>query len=311
MGDHIKISLQAEPADLDSWVALARRAEASGFEALLVSDHPGSGAAPWPALGAAAAVSSRLRLGTYVLQAGVRDPVQVAADAATLDILAPGRVLLGLGAGHTFGEWESRGERRPSVGDRAGRFQEFLDAVARLLDGETVSADGRFVRLVQARLEGLPVGRVTLLVGGGHPRLLRAGAQRARVVALSGLGRTRSDGHRHDVRWSPTELRAKLDLVRQAGRGPDRAPEIEALVQIVTVTQDRDRALADLRKEQLPDVPVADLAATPFVLFGTITEMVDQLRRQADDLGITRYVVRGPAMDTAEQILARLAAHRE
>ena len=63
----IAISVQAEPRDADSWLALARRLQTGGFDALLVGDHPGSGAAPWPALGAAAAVTTRLRLGTYVL----------------------------------------------------------------------------------------------------------------------------------------------------------------------------------------------------------------------------------------------------
>ncbi len=53
----ISVSVQAEPADLDSWLALARRLEAAGFAALLMGDHPGNGASPWPALGAAAAVT--------------------------------------------------------------------------------------------------------------------------------------------------------------------------------------------------------------------------------------------------------------
>ena len=105
----ITVSVQAEPAGLDSWLALARRLESSGFSALLLGDHPGAGASAWPALGSAAAVTRTLTLGTHVTQAGVREPVHVAADAATLDILAPGRVRLGLGAGHTPREWEDRG----------------------------------------------------------------------------------------------------------------------------------------------------------------------------------------------------------
>jgi len=131
----IKISVQAEPRDIDSWSSLTRRLESSGFEALVMGDHPGAGASPWPALGAAAAVTATLKLGTYVLQCGVREPVQAAADAATLDILAPGRVLFGLGAGHTFREWEATGRSRPAPADRVGRLGEFVDAVARLLDG--------------------------------------------------------------------------------------------------------------------------------------------------------------------------------
>ncbi|WP_175477061.1 LLM class flavin-dependent oxidoreductase [Ruania alba] len=164
----ISISVQAEPRDLESWLTLARRLESAGFTALLMGDHPGAGPSPWPALGAAAAVTSTLRLGTCVLQTGVRDPLQVATDAATLDALAPGRVILGLGAGHTFGEWEVSGRRRPSPADRIGRLAEFVDAVERLLGGERVSSQGRYLTLEGAALEGLPdAGRVSIAVGVG------------------------------------------------------------------------------------------------------------------------------------------------
>jgi hypothetical protein len=71
----IAVSVQATPLDLRSWLALARRLESSGFHGLLMGDHPGSGASPWPALGSAAAVTQTLQLGTYVVQAGVREPV--------------------------------------------------------------------------------------------------------------------------------------------------------------------------------------------------------------------------------------------
>jgi hypothetical protein len=68
----ITVSVQGTPADLSSWLSRARRLEASGFDALLMGDHPGGWASPWPALGAAAAVTRTLRLGTYVVQAADR-----------------------------------------------------------------------------------------------------------------------------------------------------------------------------------------------------------------------------------------------
>jgi len=305
----IKVSVQAEPRDIHSWLALARRLESNSFEALLVGDHPGSGASPWPALGAAAAVTSPLKLGTYVLQTGVRDPIQVAADAATLDVLAPGRVLLGVGAGHTFSEWEVTGVPRPTPSDRAGRLEEFVDAVVALLRGKTVTMHGRYVNLVDARLDDLPTdGRVQLIVGGGHPRVLRAGAAQAQVVALTGSGRTRPDGHRHDVRWSRADLHAQLDLIRHASKGRDRAPQIEALVQITTLSDHREQALTEVNR-LFDEVPFEDLDTTPFVLVGTVQEMADQVERQALELGITRYVVREPAVEAAAQII-NLLDHR-
>jgi probable F420-dependent oxidoreductase len=303
----ITVSVQAQPADLDSWLTLARRLEAAGFRALVMGDHPGSGASPWPALGCAAAATSTLRLGTYVTQAGVREPVHVAADAATLNVLAPGRVQLGLGAGHTFREWEDTGLTRPGPAERAGRLAEFTEAVARLLAGQTVTLDGQYLTLHGAGLDLLPDtdGQVSLLVGGGHPALLRAAARWADVIGLAGLGRTLPDGHTHDVRWSTSDLHRQVQLIQDTARQAARSPVLEALVQIVTVTDDRAAALKEV-KAQIPSAAEPDIDRTPFILVGTHQQMAAQLRRQATDLGITSYVVREPAVPALEHVLALL-----
>lgn len=167
-----------------------------------------------------------------------------------------------------------------------------------------MTINGRYLQLVDAHLGGLPTGRVQLVVGGGHPRVLRVAAARAHVVALSGLGRTHPDGHRHDARWSTAELHHQLAIIANATAGRAQGPDLEALVQVVTVTDHRDQALAELAI-QFPEVSVQDAGSTPYLLIGTIPEMVDQLRRQAQDFGITRYVFREPALDSAA-ILALL-----
>jgi probable F420-dependent oxidoreductase len=301
----ISVSVQAEPTDLESWLALAQRLESAGFRALLMGDHPGSGTSPWPALGSAAAVTRTLRLGTCVVQAGVREPVHVAADAATLDILAPGRVLLGIGAGHTPREWEDIGQHRPAPRQRAGRLVEFIEAVARLLAGETVTRETASLRVRGSRLEGLPVGagRVELMVGGGHPDILRAAARRADVVSLSGLGRTLPDGHRHEVRWSAADLSRQLQLVRDEADRAGNAPVIEALVQQVTVTSDRAASINEI-SSRIAGASPRDIARTPYLLIGSYEQMAAQLLEQAEQLGISRYVVREPAVPHLERVLA-------
>jgi probable F420-dependent oxidoreductase len=302
----IAVSVQAEPADLRSWLRLARGLESAGFRALLMGDHPGSGASPWPALGSAAAVTKTLKLGTYVVQAGVREPVHVAAEAASLDVLAPGRVLLGIGAGHTPREWQDIGRRRPAPPERAARLAEFVDAVADLLRGDTVTREGRYLTLRGSRLEGLPAGgRVGLTVGGGHPEVLRAAARRADVVGLSGLGRTLADGHEHEVRWSGTDLRRQLQLVRAEAQRAGKAPVIEALVQIVSVTGNRAASIQEI-SGRIRGASADDVARTPFLLIGSYAEMAAQLRAQAEEFGISHYVVREPAVPHIERVLALL-----
>ncbi len=302
----IDVSVQAEPTDLQSWLALARRLESAGFRGLVMGDHPGSGASPWPALGCAAAVTDSLRLGTCVIQAGVREPMQVAADAATLDLLAPGRVLLGLGAGHTPREWEDLGRSRPSPRERAERLVEFVETVAELLKGGTVTRESAHLTLRGSRLEGLPAGNsVRLAVGGGNPEVLRVAARRADIVGLSGLGRTLPDGHYHEARFLSAHLQRQLRLVREEAQRAGNEPVIEALVQHVTVTQDRATKLAEI-SEKMPGVSPEDVAQTPFLLVGTHEQLAAQLLTQAAQLGITSYVVRESAVPAMECVLALL-----
>ena len=88
-------------------------------------------------LGAAAAVTNTLGVGTYVLNTGVRDPVRIAAEAATLNLLAPGRVHLGLGAGHTPEEWTQIGLTRPAAAARVQRLAETLEGLPRCSPGRS------------------------------------------------------------------------------------------------------------------------------------------------------------------------------
>ena len=110
----IGVSLQGRAASPIEWLALAREADRSGFESLYVADHPGTCAAPFVALAAAAAVTDRIKLGTCVVNAGLWEPVPLAMEVATLDMVSGGRAVLGLGAGHTPAEWAMRGRSMPS-----------------------------------------------------------------------------------------------------------------------------------------------------------------------------------------------------
>jgi alkanesulfonate monooxygenase SsuD/methylene tetrahydromethanopterin reductase-like flavin-dependent oxidoreductase (luciferase family) len=230
--------------------------------------------------------------------------MHVAADAATLDILAPGRVMLGLGAGHTPREWADIGQDRPRPRQRAERLVEFVEAVTALLRGRTITRDGAHLALHESRLADLPVGdRVGIAVGGGHPLILRAAARHADVVAISGLGRTLPDGHRHEVRWSRADLNRQLQLVGEEAQQAGNEPVIEALVQSVEVTGDRTTAAQEI-SAKIAGSSTEDVTRTPFLLIGTYEQMAVQMVAQAEELGITRYVVREQAVPALEHVLA-------
>ena len=91
------------------WVATARKAEALGYDMITVPDHLTDRLAPMPAMISAAEATTRLRVGTNVLNNDLRHPVLVAREAATVDLPTEGRLQLGLGAGSLRAEYDEIG----------------------------------------------------------------------------------------------------------------------------------------------------------------------------------------------------------
>ncbi|WP_292604735.1 LLM class flavin-dependent oxidoreductase [Nocardioides sp. REDSEA-S30_B4] len=159
-----------------------RAAEEMGFDHAWTYDHlvwGGLPDAPWraavPGLGAVAATTSRIRLGTLVASPNFRHPYQLFREAQALEDVSDGRLLLGLGTG---GDLDSRLLAQPemSVRERVDRFQEDVDLLVRLRSEDHVDADGRWFSVRDARtLPGLD--RTPLLVAGNGPRSVRYAAR--------------------------------------------------------------------------------------------------------------------------------------
>ncbi|MGQ4513188.1 LLM class flavin-dependent oxidoreductase [Streptomyces sp. DW26H14] len=302
------VSVQAQPRDAASWSALARRVEAGGYEALLTPDHPGTSASPFVALAAAAAVTQHIGLGPYVSHTGIREPLLLASDVATLDLVSHGRARLALGAGHTPAEWDMLGSQRPDVAGRVRRFQAVAESCLALLAGETVTVDGPEVRTREARLtHPRPVQpHVPFTFGGGNTGLLRWAGAHADVVGLSGLGRTLPDGHLHEVRWSGADIDRQIGLVEQGAAGRAEPPAREALVQMVEVTDDAEGVAHEIAGRLHCDA--ADVLACPYAWIGTVAEIRAATAEHERRWGITRYVVREAHVDAVDQVGAHLPA---
>jgi probable F420-dependent oxidoreductase len=161
------------------YVAMARAAEASGFDSIWVGDHlfyPDDGRperGPWDAwtlLAGLAAVTQRVRLGPLVACVGFHAPGLLARMAAAVDEVSGGRLVLGLGAG--WNEPEFRAFGLP-FDHRVSRFEEAFQIVRRLLSGERVTLAGRFWRVDDAVLLPRPFSPPPLLVGSTGERVLR------------------------------------------------------------------------------------------------------------------------------------------
>ena len=159
-----------------------RAAEQLGFDHAWTYDHlvwGGLPESPWhaavPTLAAAAGVTSRIGLGTFVASPNYRHPYPFVRELHTLDDLTGGRLLCGVGTG---GDLDSGilGESYP-VRDRVDRFHEFVGLLRRLLHEDHVEHDGVWYRTRDARTLPGPAGEpVPLLVAANGPRSIRLAA---------------------------------------------------------------------------------------------------------------------------------------
>ncbi|MCS7050575.1 MAG: LLM class flavin-dependent oxidoreductase, partial [Thermomicrobium sp.] len=169
-----------EDVTWEAWLRVVVLAEQLGFESVWTSDHlwtvfPGltrETLAMWPALTAAALLTSRVRIGQLVSPTTYRHPVELAQNAVALDHLSEGRYILGIGAGWQDREHEAFGFRLPPPGERVERLREALQVIRALWQGAPVhhsgtffALDGAVLRPTPRRPEGIPI-----LVGGGGER---------------------------------------------------------------------------------------------------------------------------------------------
>jgi F420-dependent oxidoreductase-like protein len=156
------------------------RAEAAGFDDLWIDDHLLSDEGAWPdpkleswtTLAAVAAVTGRARIGHMVSANTLRNPGLTAKMATTIDHVSGGREILGIGAGWFEREHEAFGfDFGSGVGERLDRLAEAVPLVRRLLDGETVTHDGRFYSFHDAVCAPRPVqAHLPILIGGSGPK---------------------------------------------------------------------------------------------------------------------------------------------
>ena len=286
------------------WQARARQAEELGYSTLLIPDHLADCLSPWTALAAAAAATERLRVGTLVLNNDFRHPVLVAREAATLDLLSGGRLELGLGAGHMRSEYDEAGIRFDAAGVRVDRLGESLAIVKGLLAGDQVNYEGSHYQVRGHTIWPRPARRPPIIVGGNGDRLLALAAREADIVGLVGFS-ARRGGTEHDLSaFTAGGIEAKLAVVRESA--DDRLPEIElnALVQRVVVTDDRQATAEELPMRRV--LTTDEILDSPFLLIGTHDEMADALIRRRERYGISYWVVFEPAIEALAPVVRRL-----
>jgi F420-dependent oxidoreductase-like protein len=283
--------LWSQQTSWESWRDAAVAAETAGWDSVWTWDHLLAIFGPWEqpifegwmALGAVAAVTTRVRLGLMVGANTFRNPGITAKLATTLDHISGGRAVLGIGGAWFEREHEAFGiaEWGAGFGERLDRLDEAVMLMRRLLDGERVSHEGRFYRFTDALCEPRPVqAHLPILVGGSGPRkTLRTTAERADGWNTSG---------------TVEQVRDKLATLDAhcADVGRDRST-IELTISFPIIIRDDAAAAGRAYEATLANNGVERMDATP-VLLGSPAAIAEAVRPYRD-LGF-------------ETVIARLAA---
>jgi alkanesulfonate monooxygenase SsuD/methylene tetrahydromethanopterin reductase-like flavin-dependent oxidoreductase (luciferase family) len=256
----------------------------AGFHSIFAGQHflpaPYQMLQPVPLLARLAAEAGDLRVGAGILLLPLLNPVEVAEQAATLDVLTGGRFVLGVGLGY-------RDEENAAFGlpaDRVRVYREKLDVVTRLLEGEEVTASGHGYQLEGARLAPRPLQRP-------RPPIWMAANSDAAVRRAAQL----ADTWYVNPHTTVVEVERQLALFRaERGSEPTELP----LMREACVAPTDDEALALAARYLVPKYAA-------YVEWGQsdVLPRSDTLRREWDDLRAGRFIVGGPEI-AVEQIRA-------
>ena len=219
-------------------------AEQAGFESVFISDHlqpwrhtGGHAPAALPWMGALAASTDRITIGTSVLTPTFRyHPAVVAQAFGTLGALFPGRIVLGVGTGESLNE-SAIGAEWPPIKERFARMKEAIQLIRRLWSEERVTHEGDYYRTDKVTIYDRPEGMVPIYIGASGPAATRlAGRIGDGFITTSGKARSL---------YTESLLPALAEGIEQAGRGPD---DVDTMIEVkVSFEHDRETAEQNTR----------------------------------------------------------------
>ncbi len=203
-------------------VDLTRLAETLGFDSAWVSEHHGSGDGYMPSLlptlSAFATATDRIRLGTGVMLTPFHHPLRLAEDAAVVDLISGGRLILGLGLGWREEEFRMFGF---PIGERVRRTVETIEILRRAWTGDRFSFEGRVFSFDQVRVTPPPER------DGGPPIFLGGSAE----AAIRRAGRI-ADGYIRTRGGGLDQMRQDFHVVEEEARTVGKDPSRFGVAQL-------------------------------------------------------------------------------
>jgi probable F420-dependent oxidoreductase len=263
------VGIERDLFDAGDVVPVARAVEAAGWDGLAFTEHPAPGYRwlaeggghqtldPFVALGAAAAVTERITLLTYLTVTPYRNPLLLAKSAATVDLISKGRFVLGMGTGYLKTEFHALGV---DFSERNDLFDEALDVMPQHWSGERFSFEGRHFNARDLIARPSPRRPIPIWIGGNSRLTRRRVATRAQgwmpmtggPPELAATTRTPHLGGLDDIAAAVRELR------EMAG---DRADEIDVMV-LYTDESIRHHPGRDVERHREALARMAEIGAT-------------------------------------------------
>jgi probable F420-dependent oxidoreductase len=316
-----RFSVQAFEADSgQQWIGVARRAEDLGYSTLFTTDHyfgPGdisdtSGhrpvdVAPLTAMTAAAMATTRLRVGCRVFCVDYHNPVVLAKELATLDMMSDGRLEVGLGAGWVAAEYEGLGIAMDRPGVRIERLAEVVEVLKAHWGGKPLDIQGTHLHVSGFAGRPLPVQQPhpPIFIGGGAPRVLKLAGALADIVSINfnnAAGKLGSGSVASSTQDATVE---KIGWIRE-GAG-DRFDDIELEIgaYFVAISEDPAQALEAMAR-RFGVTPEA-LSEHPHALIGSVSQVCEKLEQRRSELGVSYVNVAQRSMEAFAPVVARLA----
>jgi probable F420-dependent oxidoreductase len=300
------------PAEL---AATARRAESLGYSALVLPDHLLEQYAPVPLLATVAAVTERIRIGTFVLNVDLRHPAVLAQELASLDVLSGGRLEIGIGAGWNRPEYEAIGVPYDPVGVRVERLAEAVAVLKGCFADGPFSLAGKHYTITDH--DGLPKPaqrpHPPLFIGGGGRRTLTLAGREADIVGLAPRPMAGAPAYAgadpRSITLAGTE--EKVGWVREAAG--DRFADLELNCYPSGgpgVVTDDARGEAARRADRMLaatgiGISVDDVLASPHVFIGSVDALVEKCLMLRERFGISSIMFDG--IEELAPVVERLA----
>jgi alkanesulfonate monooxygenase SsuD/methylene tetrahydromethanopterin reductase-like flavin-dependent oxidoreductase (luciferase family) len=282
-----RIRFAVAGAFLRDWaetVDFVRRAEQQGFDSYWAYDHPNRIFDTWTTLTGLAVATERIRLISLVSCVFYRSPFLLARQAADVDRISGGRLVLGVGGGDDEPEFSQMGIRFPPVGERLRAMSEAIDVIEGLWSGEPFTYHGEHFDVVDATVSPGPIQQpyVPLLIGGGGEKVtLRQVAERADVSNFAPHEWAGSA-------FSPADVARKYDVLR--AHCADVGRPYESILRthyspLLTLAPD-EKSLE--RKRKVTRIPDAELRTVP--VFATPEQAVGYYQGLAD-IGVQYFMI--------------------